>query len=120
MALKKLRMDELIVKDEKGCWTLATMEQADLWNWFVIQPEVQDLSQKNITKKIGNVMMNLPRLRGSPYNSVVHAINNDTGKRYDIAPRVHIFALSGSIKVGKCDPCKDPCNTCINCVNCNK
>jgi hypothetical protein len=84
--LKPTNIGGLLSTDERNCWILANLEQVNIWNWFVTNPEVQYRTVSKLSKQIGENIVSINRVVGKPYDSIISYTNVNTGKKYRLAP----------------------------------
>lgn len=84
--LKQSNVGNLLATDENQQWILATLEQVNIWNWFVSQPEILGQTVKRISKYIGENIVSIDMNINQPYNNIIGVANPRTGMRYKLAP----------------------------------
>lgn len=84
--LRPTNVGNLLATDENQQWVLATLEQVNVWNWFVTQPEIQGKTVKKISHYIGENIVSMDMNVNPPYNNIIGVANQKTGMRYKLAP----------------------------------
>jgi hypothetical protein len=106
--LKPTNVGGLLSTDERNCWILANLEQVNIWNWFVSEPEVKYRHVLKLSKRIGENIVSFNRVVGKPYDSIISYSNINTGKSYRLAPISLKYILTKDQNKQRID-CYCPC-----------